>query len=91
MDRRQFGQVGLTVFGTAMFSTAASKALAGAATPQTVGDDHLGYLSDVADQLWAHDSQFGSGGLLEPALKQYALARRLLDHGRSLGGVRRGR
>ncbi len=82
VDRRQFGQFGLTVFGTAIFSAAASKALAGAATPQTVGDDHLGYLSDVADQLWAHDRQFGSGGLLEPALQQYALARRLLDHGR---------
>lgn len=79
VDRRQFG---LTVFGTAMFATTASQAIAsGATAPVTVGRDHVDYLTGAADQLWAHDAQFGSGGLVEPALTQCALARQLLDHG----------
>jgi hypothetical protein len=38
-------------------------------------------LIKAVDQLVAHDNEYGSGGLLEPALQQYALARRLLDVG----------
>ncbi|KZM70064.1 helix-turn-helix domain-containing protein [Nocardia terpenica] len=78
VNRREFG---LTVFGTALLSVAASDVLASAATPQTVGDVHIDYLTKAADQLWAHDNEYGSGGLLEPALQQYALSRRLLETG----------
>ncbi|MEV2219405.1 helix-turn-helix transcriptional regulator [Nocardia vinacea] len=78
VDRRQFG---LTVFGTALFSAFASDTLATATTAPSVGGVHLGYLNKMVDQLWAHDNEYGSGGLLEPALKQYALSRRLLEFG----------
>ncbi|MEG8179428.1 helix-turn-helix domain-containing protein [Nocardia terpenica] len=78
VNRREFG---LTVFGTALLSVAASDVLASAATPQLVGDVHVDYLNRAADQLWAHDNEYGSGGLLEPALQQYTLSRRLLETG----------
>lgn len=81
VDRRQFG---LTLFGAAVasatgFPAAASASAAG--TSQTVGTNHVQYINDVADQFWAHDSEFGSGGLVEAALKQSAIARQLLDNG----------
>jgi hypothetical protein len=74
VDRRKFGQTGLILLGTAVAATSAGNA-------PLIGADHLRAMSDAADQLWAHDSQCGSGGLLEPALQQYTAARRLLDHG----------
>lgn len=77
VDRRQFG---LTMFGTAI-AAAALPGVASASASITVGDDHIGYLNGVAEQLWSHDAQFGSGGLVESAVKQFATARQLLDHG----------
>lgn len=79
VDRRQLGQTGLVLLGTAIAATSATAATA-AASP-LIGSDHIRMLSDAADQLWAHDSEYGSGGLLAPALQQYAAARQLLDHG----------
>jgi hypothetical protein len=79
VDRRQFGQTGLVLLGTAVAATSATAAPA-AASP-LIGSDHIRMLSDAADQLWAHDSEYGSGDLLAPALQQYFVAKRLLDHG----------
>lgn len=81
VDRRQFG---LTLFGAAVVSVsgvpAAASASAAGASP-TIGANHVQYVNQVADQFWAHDSEFGSGGLVDAALKQSAMARQLLDHG----------
>jgi hypothetical protein len=76
VDRRRFGQTGLILLGTAVVATGAA-----GAPPPRIGADHVRALSDAADQLWTHDSQYGSGGLLRPALQQYAAARRLLEYG----------
>ncbi|MGW0357145.1 helix-turn-helix domain-containing protein [Nocardia nova] len=77
VDRRQFG---LTVFGTAIAAATSFPAVASASTRMTVGDDHISYLNQVTDSLFEHDAKFGSGGLVESALKQCSLARTLLEH-----------
>jgi tetratricopeptide (TPR) repeat protein len=79
VDRRQFGQAGLILLGTAAAATSAVKATA--ATPPLIGADHIRVLSKAADQLWARDNDFGSGQLVQAALDQFAMGRRLLDYG----------
>ncbi|WP_040781607.1 hypothetical protein [Nocardia pneumoniae] len=79
VDRRQFGQASAFILAAALTTTPAA-ATSHAATGQLVGADHVRYLADIADQLWAHDNDFGSGGLVKTALDQFAIATRLLDH-----------
>ncbi|MGY1896629.1 helix-turn-helix domain-containing protein [Nocardia gipuzkoensis] len=75
VDRRQFVQ------------TATLAVTAGAAGevpwsyPVRVGTGHIAYLQKVTQQLWEHDNRFGGGAIIDFALQNYRLARRLLDHG----------
>lgn len=78
VDRRQFGQA--SAFILAALTTTPAAATSHAATRKLVGSDHVRYLADVADRLWAHDNAFGSGGLAHTALDQFAIAKQLLDH-----------
>lgn len=79
VDRRQFGQASAFILAAALTTTPAA-ATSHAAAARLVGSDHVRYLADVADQLWAHDNDFGSGGLVQTALDQFATAKQLLDH-----------
>ncbi|MET8779031.1 hypothetical protein ABZV58_28850 [Nocardia sp. NPDC004654] len=79
VDRRQFGQASAFILAAALTTTPAA-ATAHAATPRLAESDHVRYLAGLADQLWAHDNDFGSGGLVQTALDQFAIAKRLLDH-----------
>lgn len=77
VDRREFG---FTVLGAAA-AASASGASASAATTGPIGSEHVAYVSDLTDRLWARDNEYGGGGLLNPALRQYAAARQLIDFG----------
>ncbi|MGK8511960.1 helix-turn-helix domain-containing protein [Nocardia asiatica] len=74
VDRRQFVQV-------ATIAVAAGAADVPWSDPTRVGTGHIAYLCSVTQQLWEHDNRFGSGAVIDLALQQYRLARRLLDHG----------
>ncbi|WP_195044296.1 helix-turn-helix domain-containing protein [Nocardia beijingensis] len=73
MDRRQFGLA-------ATITTLAASAPA-AMAPTQVGSSHVGYIQTLTRRMWQHDNHFGGGYIAEFALRQYGLARRLLDHG----------
>ncbi|MBF6300415.1 hypothetical protein IU459_23125 [Nocardia amamiensis] len=79
VDRRQFGQASAFILAAALTTTPAA-ATSHAATGQLVGSDHVHYFAAIADRLWAHDNDFGSGGLVQTALDQFTIAKRLLDH-----------
>ncbi len=80
VDRRQFGQVSALILGAALTTTASSANAAAPATPRLVGADHVRHFAATADRLWAHDNDFGSGGMLQAAVDQFTTAQRLLDH-----------
>lgn len=80
VDRRQFGQVSALILGAALTATASPANAAAPATPRLVGSDHVRYFAAAADRLWAHDNDFGSGGMLQAAVDQFTTAQRLLDH-----------
>lgn len=80
MDRRQFGQVSALILGAALTATASPANAAAPATPRLVGADHIRYFAAAADRLWAHDNDFGSGGMLQAAVDQFTTAQRLLEH-----------
>ncbi len=73
MDRRQFGLA-------ATIATMAAGAPA-PSVPTQVGSGHIGYFDTLTQRMWSHDNHFGGGDIAEFALRQYGLARRLLDHG----------
>ncbi|WP_051021298.1 helix-turn-helix domain-containing protein [Nocardia araoensis] len=73
MDRRQFGLA-------ATITTLAASAPA-TTVPTRVGSSHVDYLRTLTQRMWQHDNHFGGGDIAEFALRQYGLARRLLDHG----------
>ncbi|MBF6466075.1 helix-turn-helix transcriptional regulator [Nocardia beijingensis] len=73
MDRRQFG-LAATITTLAASTTAST-------VPTRVGSSHVDYLQALTQRMWQHDNHFGGGDIAEFALRQYALARRLLDHG----------
>ncbi|WP_406270496.1 helix-turn-helix domain-containing protein [Nocardia sp. NBC_00881] len=83
VDRRQFVQAATV----AVAATGAAADLPWS-DPTRVGTGHIAYLRTVTQQLWEHDNQFGSGAIVDFAIQQYRLARRLLDHGEY--GVRTG-
>ncbi|MEU4342685.1 helix-turn-helix transcriptional regulator [Nocardia sp. NPDC023852] len=83
VDRRQFVQAATV----AVVATGAAADLPWS-DPIRVGTGHIAYLRTVTQQLWEHDNQFGSGAIVDFAIQQYRLARRLLDHGEY--GVRTG-
>ncbi|MEU2039068.1 helix-turn-helix domain-containing protein [Nocardia niwae] len=73
MDRRQFGLA-------ATITTMAASAPA-TATPPRIGSGHVEYFQTLTQRMWNHDNHFGGGDIAELALRQYDVARRLLDHG----------
>ncbi|MEU1992968.1 helix-turn-helix transcriptional regulator [Nocardia gamkensis] len=73
MDRRQFGLA-------ATITTMAAGAPAPSVSLQ-VGSGHVSYFQTLTRRMWNHDNHFGGGDIAEFALRQYGLARRLLDHG----------
>lgn len=74
VDRRQFG-LAATAAAVAISAPAAT------AVPTRVGTGHIGYLRTTTQRLWKHDNRFGGGAVADFAVRQFRLARRLLDHG----------
>ncbi|MBF6290000.1 helix-turn-helix domain-containing protein [Nocardia cyriacigeorgica] len=80
VDRRQFGQVSALILGAALTATAAPANAAAPAPPRRIGSDHVRHFAATAERLWAHDNDFGSGGMLHAALDQFTTAQRILEH-----------
>ncbi|WP_454195061.1 helix-turn-helix domain-containing protein [Nocardia sp. Marseille-Q1738] len=76
VDRRQFGLAATMVAAVGMSPPQT------AANPIRVGSGHVSYIRTLTQQLWEHDNHYGGGGIADYALRQYGLARRLLDSGR---------